>query len=169
MYAYGVLTLPLVEHCARHVKEADQQCYADDFAASGSLRTCAKYLKELRKIGPTVFGYFPEVEKTLVNVHERCRALAVEIFEDEGLPCTVCGGSPYLGGYVGNHDDARAYAAEKTAMSFFVKSRMSLAILRSTTHVLYGERKILEVRREQPAFFHDNSALLGYWSTSRWS
>lgn len=55
MYAYGILTLPLVEHCARHVKEADQQCYADDFAASGSLRTCAKYLKELRKIGPTVF------------------------------------------------------------------------------------------------------------------
>ena len=53
--------------------------------------------------------------------------------------------------------------------SFFVKSRMSLAILRSTTHVLYGERKILEVRKEQPAFFHDNSALLGYWSTSRWS
>ena len=53
--------------------------------------------------------------------------------------------------------------------SFFVKSRMSLAILRSTTHVLYGERKIMEVRRVQPAFFHDNSALLGYWSTSRWS
>ena len=53
--------------------------------------------------------------------------------------------------------------------SFFVKSRMSLAILRSTTHVLYGERKIMEVRREQPAFFHDNSALLGCWSTSRWS
>ena len=53
--------------------------------------------------------------------------------------------------------------------SFFVKSRMSLAMLRSTTHVLCGERKIMEVRREQPAFFHDNSALLGYWSTSRWS
>ena len=53
--------------------------------------------------------------------------------------------------------------------SFFVKSRMSLATLRSTTHALYGERKTLEARYEQPAFFHDNSALLGYWSTSRWS
>ena len=53
--------------------------------------------------------------------------------------------------------------------SFFVKSRVSMAILRSTSHVLYGERKTMEVRYEQPAFFHDNSALLGYWSTSRWS
>ena len=53
--------------------------------------------------------------------------------------------------------------------AFFVKSRMSIAILRSTTQILYGERKPMKVVHGQPAFFHDNSALLGYWSTSRWS
>ena len=50
--------------------------------------------------------------------------------------------------------------------AFFVKSRMSIAILRSTTQIPCGERRPMKVVYEQPAFFHDNSALLGYWSTS---
>ena len=37
------------------------------------------------------------------------------------------------------------------------------------SQILYGEGKPMEVVYGQPAFFHDNSALLGYWSTSRWS
>ena len=36
------------------------------------------------------------------------------------------------------------------------------------THVLFGEQEIMEIQWGQPTFFHDNSALLGYWSTCRY-
>ena len=56
--------------------------------------------------------------------------------------------------------------------SFFIKYRMSLGTLRSTSHALHGERKILKKWREQPCLLLSRQldlALLGQRSTSQWS
>ena len=50
--------------------------------------------------------------------------------------------------------------------SYFVRSRMSIAILRSSNHALYGERVYARPKHHEP-MWTDNAAIDCYWSHAR--
>ena len=50
--------------------------------------------------------------------------------------------------------------------SYFVRSRMSIAILRSSNHALYGARVYARPKHHEP-MWTDNAAIDCYWSQAR--
>ena len=108
MLMYAISTSPLI-HSVCDPRQWTQLYYVDDASAGGTLSELHDWFDLLCSHGPT-FGYHPELTKSFVFVHERCRSEAVTIFD---LGIQVLTGHRFLSGFLGSHNERDEYVMSK--------------------------------------------------------
>jgi hypothetical protein len=122
MFLYSIAIMPLIRKCTR-VGEWHQCWYADDSSAVARLRQLVEWLTLLMEEGPK-FGYFPEPAKSILIVHPAMVEEARRIFTGP-LKVKVVTGARFLGGFVGEESERRAYVAVKTKEWTGLTTRMA--------------------------------------------
>lgn len=108
MLLYGISTLHLID-VLREV--GVYQCwYADDSSAQGTFDDLKKWWDVLESHGPE-YGYYPQGSKSFLVVNPADKEEAEQTFRGSGI--SVVTGQRFLGGFVGQEEEKRAYVAKK--------------------------------------------------------
>eukprot|EP00957_Ditylum_brightwellii_P098181 7480531-Ditylum_brightwellii.AAC.1 len=87
-----------------------QEWFADDAALAGYFAAIDHWFTRLCEIGPPR-GYIPEPTKSILVTHSKNINNAIEYFDHYNFE--IKAGNRYLGGYLGEHKLAQAFATEK--------------------------------------------------------
>jgi hypothetical protein len=101
MALYGITLLPLIAHLRRMFPEVLQPWFADDGTMDGEGSQVAACFVELNRVGH-MFGYYPEVAKSIAVCPLESEARLKAIFDEHNLPVTWRRGQRYLGGHIGS-------------------------------------------------------------------
>jgi hypothetical protein len=104
--------------------QVKQPWYADNAGAGGNFQSIRYFLQRLQEIGPD-FGYFLELTKSIIIVHEHNLKVVRTAFAD--LKFKVNTGNQYLGGFIGEEDALRSWLKEKTTLWTEAIHKISLA------------------------------------------
>jgi hypothetical protein len=99
MALYGITLLPLIEHLRAEFPDVLQPWYADDGVMHGQGSRVAPCFQELCRAGP-MFGYYPEVEKSIVICPLGDQPCLKVRFHAAGMKVKWRRGHRYVGGHV---------------------------------------------------------------------
>jgi hypothetical protein len=112
MFAYRVGILPLICTLKQDFSELEQPWNVDYAGVAGKFDNSCHHFCKLKEIGPE-YGYFPEFTKSILIVPEHNLERAKIAFDGLGFKITTPGGC-YLGGFIGEEAEFKAWIEEET-------------------------------------------------------